>query len=250
MPTKIYTNKEERYVNVFWCSGFDSTYLVCDLVQRGYNVRPFYIKNCITKDGQNHDRQNQQREIDLFPILTDEIHKIGRGRISEPTFIEAKEYASKRCGDILSSYDPVFSREHQYSYLANYCFQTKQNICIGLENVPRPKGSVGPWLKEFVGIHGEYLNCRPNETILEKHDELEIIMNWRFPIVYKKKIELAIESIKRGFHHILKQTTSCRRNDPPCGICGICVTRKKCVDVVYNIYEMSGVLAKDTGETF
>ena len=147
---------DNNLVKVFWSCGFDSTYLVCDLVLKGYTVQPFYLKNCKTKDWKRIERRNQDKEISLFPILSEKINEIGSGKILDVVMIEAEEYKSEECSEILSQHHEIFSKEHQYSYLSNYCFQTNQKIAIGLENVPKPKGSVGPWLKDFVGLHGEY----------------------------------------------------------------------------------------------
>ncbi len=241
---------DNNLIKVFWSCGFDSTYLVCDLVLKGYTVQPFYLKNCKTKDWKRIERRNQDKEISLFPKLSEKINEIGPDKILDVVTIEAEEYKSEECSEILSRYHEIFSKEHQYSYLSNYCFQTNQIIAIGLENVPKPKGSVGPWLKDFVGLHGEYLECRPNDNILKKNPDLKIIMNWRFPITHMKKIELAIDSIHRGFHSILKETTFCRLSEEACGKCGKCKTHFKCVNLPYNLYDISGIVIKDSGNVF
>ncbi|MDO1449468.1 hypothetical protein Q0590_24545 [Rhodocytophaga aerolata] len=210
----------EKPVNLFWTSGWDSTFRLLDLLlvqQR--TVQPFYVKD--------HLRKSLHMEIQTMEKLTGMIFKKAphTKQLLLPTkFKDLK--GIKPNEQIQQQYARLKSVRHlgaQYEWLA--CFAEEEKLYdLELAIETRSPGFFTSYVKpEIIKIHdGKAENFKI--TDLPRNPDISLFQYFRFPIHELTKLDLQQLAIKHDFIDIMNQTWFCHSpiHEQPCGLCMPC----------------------------
>jgi 7-cyano-7-deazaguanine synthase in queuosine biosynthesis len=204
------TNPNIKYV--FWTGGFDSTYLVCDLLVQGYTVQPIYFNFNIDSRNLQYEKHAQyqlkQQMIRLGGHLLPTL-QVSRFKL-DPNVVQKMQRMTN---------EGWFSRPiSQYTYMADYSLRSLVPIASGSEC------GANTILSKLVQ-HKLNDNNRLND--IYHNDDVGIFRNIIFPIVHITKQQMLTNSRMYKFNDILHATVSCwyPKRGNPCGRCKMCQHR-------------------------
>ena len=222
---------------VCWTGGFDSTFVVCNYIRKGYIVQPIYLNfktvdDSYTPFGQTM-RKNSKIEIKKMKELRGVI--INRYNVHSkllPTKIIKKQKPNRIILELMSHIHTkynLFSRKtNQYERIIEVAYHYKILLEIGAINIPGGEFNRLKKMGLITEKHGNYeiINNLPN-----KYKLLGVLKTLRFPIVDLSKRDILAIAKKNQFDDILKQTWSCwfpiskNNKHNPCGKCNMCKER-------------------------
>ncbi len=199
-----------------WTGGWDSTFRVIQLYQRGISIQPIYVID--------HNRPSSEKEIETIASLAKQIEdkfKDSDGRILPVQLIKRKNIRSnvylKRIFKSIKRRQPIGK---QYYWLAclskkygplEQCFHKEdRDQLISIEELTEIKDETGG--KNWV------VN-RKKMGFLRS----QLFKNVRFPLIYISKLEMKSYAEEHGFIDIMDNTWFCHKSgEKPCGGCSPC----------------------------
>lgn len=211
----------EKAVNLFWTSGWDSTYRLLELLLiHKRAVQPYYIIYPM--------RKTWELEIQTM----DKIRQVVYERYPEtrqlllPTIY--KEWKEIKPNELISGqYKRLATLRHlgtQYSSISRYAEELgiyDFELCIDM----RSPGFFSTYVKPCLVREpdGDYFNYRLTEQL--PNPDLALLKYFKFPIHEYTKRDLQDLAQKYNFLDILKLSWFCHnpRNQQPCGVCQPCL---------------------------
>lgn len=219
-------------VNIFWTSGWDSTYMLLQLLHDGYIVQPIYIVNPA--------RRSRRFEI---KAMSDIATAIQAHRHKHPTSLPGQILPLQMYNrnditpdpDITQSYHTI--REHvdlgyQYEYLARFAAEHHDkfpSIALGIE---RPNGEFSSCTAAvesngaFV-LQGDFMVL----DLKQSTNSLKLLFQYfTFPIAEITEVQM-LQNVKRWhFEDIMKHAWFCHKpiDGQPCGFCRPCQQKMEC----------------------
>ncbi len=202
--------------HVLWTGGWDSTFRIIELFNRDLVLQPIYVID--------NSRGSTQKEIETIQLLTDLIHDRfteSKGKILPALLIDKKKirknlyikflYKSiKKKRPIGTQYKWLGYLSKQYKWLEIGFIKKDTDRLLKPEN-----------LKEIIDeTHHKNWVVNPRTTNFYIR---QLFKNYRFPLIYRSKIDMKAYAEENGFLDIMLQTWFCHRsNDKPCGECAPC----------------------------
>lgn len=202
---------------ILWTSGWDSTFRLIKLVQKGVSIQPIYIID--------EDRKSLKIEIKRMNKIKSMIYEKYPGSKSKiyPTQFVAK-------GDI------EYNEETKQSYekLREKTFFGSQAQWISqlskkynnLEHCVHKDDNIESLIRDYVSLEtdlngDEYYKVDKQKASKELYD---LLGNLKYPILDYTKLEIKDIAEKEGFADIMNETWFCHSpiNNEPCGICNPC----------------------------
>lgn len=219
------TKKASLYP-VFWTSGWDSTYMVIQLLRAGKTVQPIYIEN--------PRRKSRRYEISALNQLSDLI----RQRISTGQLLPVKIYSLDDITidpEITSAFEqlnanaPKHQRPlgYQYRYLASFVKQHRDEypkVGLGIERAENPDSCACSGAIRRLG----HLTS-DNEIDPSRSDPalVTLLGNFYFPIIGITEPEMRQNIQKWHYDDIMQHIWFCHRpiQGRPCGFCNPCSSK-------------------------
>ncbi|WP_282043983.1 hypothetical protein [Winogradskyella flava] len=201
---------------VLWTGGWDSTFRVIELFNRGIQLQPIYIKDS--------SRGSMEKEIETISLLTDLIQerfKESKGKILPVKLIDRKDIKSDLYLKMMyKSIKRNQSIGTQYKWLS-YLSKDYEGLEIGFHKKDRDRMLKPHELKEIIDeTNGKNWIVDPKKTSFIK---AQLFKNFRFPLVYISKLEMKDYAEQKGFLDIMLNTWFCHRSEEkPCGECAPC----------------------------
>jgi hypothetical protein len=208
-------------VNLFWTSGWDSTYRLLYLTfVCKQTVQPIYIV-------ENKGRASVNVEMQTMDLIYQEIKKKDPETAKLILPIVYKQLTEIQIDDEISdAYEKItkkLSLGGQYVYLASYAkYSVFDNIELCIIHQGRIFEFLSPLMVEF--NEREFINYRMSE--IDQDETLhKIFGRFNFPIIFQIKPELRDNAKGYGFIDILEHSWFCHSPLPgkiPCGVCPPC----------------------------
>ncbi|MBC3847244.1 hypothetical protein H8K90_12680 [Winogradskyella echinorum] len=202
--------------HVLWTGGWDSTFRVIELYNRGVKLQPLYVIDS--------SRGSTQKEIETINLLTDLIKtrfNNSNGDILPVELIERKDIRSNLYIKLM--YKLIKRRRKigtQYKWLG-YLSKKYEWLEIGFHKKDRDR-LINP--NQLIKITDD-TNCE-NWIINRRKTSFpigQLFKNFRFPLVYISKLEMKEYATEHGFLDIMLSTWFCHRSEEkPCGDCAPC----------------------------
>jgi 7-cyano-7-deazaguanine synthase in queuosine biosynthesis len=222
---------------VCWTGGFDSTFIVCNYISKGYTVQPIYL------DFKNLDdiyipliqtkRNNSKIEIKKIEELTNLINNKFKAHSNLlPTKIIKKQKPNRNILEIMShihtKYNLFTRKTNQYERIIEVAYHYKTPLEIGVQ-----KSTSDDFyrLKKMGLITETSGNYEMIKRLPSNYKLLGVLKALRFPIVELSKHDMLAIAKQNRFDDILKQTWSCwfpvykNKKHYPCGKCYMCKER-------------------------
>ena len=221
---------------VCWTGGFDSTFIVCNYISKGYTVQPIYL------DFKNLDdiyipliqtkRRNSKIEIIKMKEIRLMIKKFKNHSNLLPTKFITKQKPDRNILEIMSyihtKYNLFTRKTNQYERIIEVAYHYKIPLEIGVQ-----KSTSDDFYK--LKKRGLITKMNSNYEIIQNlpsnYKLLGILKTLRFPILELSKHEMLSIAEQNQFDDILKQTWSCwfpvykNKKHYPCGKCYMCKER-------------------------
>ncbi len=206
----------DKAKNVLWTGGWDSTFRVIQLYQRGLTLQPIYVID--------PSRSSTQKEIETIKLLTNQIQlrfKNSDEKILPVKLIKRKDIRSNLYLKVI--YKLIKRKRRigtQYKWLA-YLAKQYSGLEQGLHKEDRDCLFYYNELKEITDETGgkNWVIDRKKIDFLRS----QLFKNIRFPLMYISKLEMKSYAEKHGFLDIMNNTWFCHKsNEKPCGKCGPC----------------------------
>jgi len=222
---------------VCWTGGFDSTFLVCNYIRKGYIVQPIYLNFKNMDDTYSPlfqtKRNNSNIEIKKMEELTNLIsNKFKAHSNLLPTKIIKKQKPNRNILEIMShihtKYNLFTRKTNQYERIIEVAYHYKTPLEIGAINIP---GGEFYRLNKMGLITETSGNYEIIKNLPNKYKFLGVLKALRFPIVELSKHDMLAIAKQNRFDDILKQTWSCwfpvykNKKHYPCGKCYMCKER-------------------------
>ncbi len=206
--------------NVLWTSGWDSTYLVVDLVDRGHIVQPWYVALSVDY------RPSEKTELARMRQIKTMIEERGYPGEVRPLRLVQKSSLPHR-PDLLEAAATV-RREHgtfprQYAFLAALADVLETPLEIGVHKGDNTHGRLDEQVKRDPAT-GEFFFPPDGDP-----DLLRIFRRMSFPIFGVDKHQMGADARARGFGDIMETTWFCSTPlfGRPCGHCVTCLATQR-----------------------
>lgn len=203
-------------VNILWTGGWDSTFRILDLAEKGIIIQPYYISD---------NRKSESFELNAIGEISARLNELQstKSLIMPLKILKSSEIPEDR--EITDSYnilrDQVFMGS-QYDWLARFakCYPGFE-LCIHKDdtafNVIKTFGNV---LKTQNEVSSFYILDKSKST----EDLIKVFGNFHFPILDYSKLDMKRIAENKGYESIMDRTWFCHSpiNNEPCGICNPC----------------------------
>ncbi|QRM89682.1 hypothetical protein FG167_10755 [Lacinutrix sp. WUR7] len=202
--------------NVLWTGGWDSTFRVIQLFNRGLTIQPLYVIDS--------GRPSRFKEIETIHLLTKQIHERfsnSKGEILPVKLIPRKDIPSNLYLKLV--YKLIKHKRRigkQYYWLACLAKEYK-GLEQGFHREDRDSLIYFNELEEIIDeTNGRNWVASPkNMDFLRK----QIFKNYRFPLADISKLEMKQYAEEYDFIDIMNNTWFCHSsNKKPCGECAPC----------------------------
>jgi hypothetical protein len=208
-------------VNVFWTSGYDSTFRVLDLtLHHEVLVQPWYVYD--------QNRPSAKQELKSMKRIRLELNKFDPGRACRLQPLQVRDLdLIPKSPKITAAYKALREAKvvagSQYEYLAQLATFEDIEMEMGLKSDDRPMFHLLPFMEASEDA-GRYK--------LEQGDGplFDLFGRFRFPIYAVSKLEMKNIAEARGFSELLSYTWFCHTpllGGSPCGWCGPCSHAKE-----------------------
>ena len=206
-------------IDFLWTGGWDSTFRIIQLYNRGLTIQPIYIVD--------QSRKSHKKEIETIYLLTEQINirfKNYGGKILPLELIQKKEIKNsiylKLVFKLLRKFNKVRIGK-QYYWIA--CLSHDRKISLEECFIKVNRNSLIPLNEttEIIDETGE-INwiVNPKKMPFLKR---QIFKNMRFPLIYTSKIEMRDFAEKNNFLDLMNKTWFCHESGiEPCGECIPC----------------------------
>lgn len=200
--------------NVLWTSGWDSTFRIVELMEKGAKIQPYYVYD--------KTRFSRKKELETILILNQEIedrYSDRGGEILDLIVIKKKNIKFSLVKKL--SYKRLKKRGHlgkQYYWLSCLASKIKNlELSVHSNDFAFLKGKTTIVEDKNIGKYA-VLSSDVKDVFLK-----QIFGDMRFPLYRIKKLEMKELAEERGFIDIMNLTWFCHDSDEkPCGICNPC----------------------------
>ncbi|WBX70088.1 hypothetical protein [Tenacibaculum retecalamus] len=200
--------------NVLWTSGWDSTFRVLKLIEKGAVVQPIYVFH--------EKRTSRNKELETIKILSKEIldrYGSNGGKILDLITLNRKELKFNLIQKI--SYKILKRKRHlgkQYYWLSCLALKMKNlELSVHSKDFSFLKGKTIIITDENIGSYA-ILDPKVKDVFLKK-----IFGKMRFPIYNLTKLDMKLIAEKENFIDIMHKTWFCHASDvKPCKECTPC----------------------------
>ena len=222
---------------VCWTGGFDSTFVVCNYIRKGYTVQPIYLDFKNVDDSYNPFIQTRRQNSNIEIKKMEEIRSIIINRYNAHSKLLTLKIITKQkhnrnilelMSHIHNKYN-LFTREtNQYERIIEVAHYYRIPLEIGAINI---QGGEFNKLKKRGLIKKTDRNYEIINNLPNKYKLLGILKTLRFPIVDLSKRDILAIARRNKFDDILKFTWSCwfpvykNKKHYPCGKCNMCRER-------------------------
>lgn len=206
-------------INFLWSGGWDSTFRIIQLYNRGLNIQPIYIVD--------PSRKSHKKEIETIYLLSKLIpEKFGntKGEILPVELVNRDEIKKYPLLKIIFQLLRKFGKKKigkQYYWIA--CLLRERKINLEQCFIKVNRNSLIP-LNQTTEIIDETGN--KNWIVNSKKMRFfkrQVFKNMRFPLIYISKIEMKDFAEKNNFLDLMNTTWFCHRSEKlPCGECAPC----------------------------
>lgn len=224
-PLKRYWVRHQQPEYVFWTGGYDSTFLLCDLlIVKKRVVQPIYVRYNL--DSQNNTdfwvRKNRVQEQEAMEKIRDYVvsnFPNTRSLFLDTIYVEKDSLNEEFVRRFQSM--KLFPRKrkiHQYTHLAKIAHDKQIYVNCGVLGLHSKKR-----FERFI-----YYFLGPNSRLrVPKSHPLHFV---KFPLFKQSKKDLCKYSQQHGFDEVLTMTWSCwfPSQSQTCGRCPMCRERYKC----------------------
>lgn len=215
-------NQDNKVVYLFWTGGFDSTFRLIQLLERGIHVQSIYVM-CPNLDSvYGFNRKNVDLEIKTMKNIRNTIYNKfpSYQKYFLPTRYVKSVYQNI---DLAKKYIKITYLKNftqgisQYERLTQYSYYHPRPIELGLEKCGTGMDRLTKDYRIGNDIHNRVdLSIAPPDYI--------VLKNLRFPISDLTKQDMVNISKKNKTYFILKMTWTCwfPKNNKPCGKCNMC----------------------------
>lgn len=203
-------------VNLLWTGGWDSTFRLLQLAQKGAVIQPYYIKD--------PQRNSFKKEIQTMAGIREAVNE----RFTDSCVLEIDIFNQS---DIIVDQEFVQARQNllsrgwigsQYIYTASYARQRNlKNLELSIELPSQPRHGVMPCLDNTE------INEEGYRVISSNADDniLCLFGQFSFPVLELTKMDMLKKSREQGFFDILDTTWFCHHplRGKPCGTCSPCI---------------------------
>ncbi len=209
---------KEKVVNLFWTSGWDSTYRLMELMTEGKTIQPYYILFETRKSAQMELKTME--EIRNYLKSKDNL----KGKLLPLKIIDPKDI--KANPEMQESYDNILKKYYlgnQYPHFANFA---KNSGIKGLELSITVGGRVHNLVKNDVITIEEDgdINYRMSDTA---EGDVATLFKWfYFPLFKLSKVDMGNNAKEKGFEDVMEKTWFCHtptKDGKPCGTCNPCI---------------------------
>jgi len=207
-------------VNLLWTGGWDSTFRLLQLAQKGAEVQPHYIRD--------QHRESGKKELQVMNEIRQKVNqRFPNCIIRETEIINKSDIVINT--NLERSYQNLLIKAWvgpQYIYIASYSQQHKI-MCLELclERMSHDRHVVMPC------VENTELNREGQRIISENVDKdiLYLFGQFSFPTLAFTKLDMLNESKKHGVFDILNMSWFCHRPlfGKPCGTCNPCMSTLK-----------------------
>ncbi len=202
-----------------WTGGWDSTFRIIQLYNRGLTIQPIYIVD--------QSRKSHKKEIETINILSELIpnkFENSKGKILPLELIKRNDIKKYYFIKIIFQLLRKFGEKkigNQYYWIA--CLSRDRKISLEQCFIKVNRNSLIP-LNETTEIIDETGErnwiVNPKKMPFFKR---QIFKNMRFPLIYISKIEMRDFAEKNNFLDLMNTTWFCHRSEKlPCGECAPC----------------------------
>lgn len=206
--------------HVLWTGGWDSTFRIIQLYNRGLILQPIYVID--------YGRPSSKKEIETILALTDQIHhrfESSNGQILPLKFIKREDIPNDYYLKLIFKIIRLDKKKRigkQYYWLA--CLSKKYNYLEQGFHNHEEEGLYLIYLNELTEIidetGGRNWVANPKKMDFFRY---QIFKNIRFPLMHISKLEMKQVAENEGFIDIMNLTWFCHRSDKkPCGFCNPC----------------------------
>lgn len=202
-----------------WTSGWDSTFRVIQLYNRGVIIQPVYVLD--------PGRKSAKKEIETINLLTEQIKnkfQESEGEILPVELIKKKDIKHNYFIKIIFKtlrkfYKPRIGKQYYWLACLSRNEDTGFELCFHKED--REQLISLYEIEEIIDeIGGRNWKVNTKKMNILKQ---QIFKNMRFPLMYVSKIEMKEYAEKNNFLDIMNNTWFYHRSeDKPCGKCAPC----------------------------
>jgi len=217
-------NNSRKTRNVLWTSGWDSTYMILDMLRKGETVQPLYIIN----------PRRKSRFIEMEAM--EKLEKKIRERVKTGELLPTRKYdlreikIDKSIRKALKQISKALSKEgrrplgYQYEYLASFAkiyHDEYPVISLGVEKVSKNEtGGLATAIRLFGKMTPDFrVDQEASQEVL-----IRLLGNFDFPIMDTTEVEMLENVHKWHYEDIMKGIWFCHKpiRGEACGFCSPC----------------------------
>lgn len=210
----------EKFKNVLWTGGWDSTFRVLDLVLRLKNdVQPFYLV-----DNLRNSVDVEQETMERIRLIIGDRSPKALSRIKPLLVIKLDNL--EKADDFKAAHARLRLQGHlgrQYPLIARFAQEYGvEDLELSVHRDDRAYDFIRPHVESVRDNNDEWfelMNDAPNDVRC-------LFGNLLFPILELTKLDMEEIAKKQGYIDILEETWFCHnptRRKTPCGVCNPCV---------------------------
>lgn len=217
---------DNKVYNIFWTSGWDSTFRLVDLVLiKGKTVQPYYVLD--------EKRPSTGIELERMEEIREQL--FSKDSLVRERILPAIEYPASgipQNKEITESLQALKRRSHiggQYDFLARLALHydiRDLELCIHKDD--KAHAFLEQHVEKVTDTEGKY-TYRLGENAEDK--ELHVVFNrFLFPIFEMTKLEMDAYAQEHGFKDIMESTWFCHKpllSKKPCGFCRPCIYTRR-----------------------
>jgi len=238
-----YVNDNWKNVHyLLWTSGYDSTFLLCDLILEGKVVQPIYIDDRVNHGGYHSNPLVKQRGGDTYPRKSTEMELERMDWLQEKIYDEIPNSKSLLLPYVIIS-EPIEEDEKISKVIEKYnewlpnTISEKGWLPVYTDLMVRFQKQFGYdiyWGNDHIeGEFYEEVDCSIEDGIMDvdklpsKYKDLKIFSGLVQPLRHTNKKKMLKVAKQKGFDDLLYYTWTCwYPNDrEPCGECHVCRER-------------------------
>jgi len=206
-----------KKVNILWTSGWDSTFRLLQLMEKGnIMVQPYYILDK-TRNSNYKEKEQMQKIKELIYAKFPNSKEL----LLETKIIEKEKILENEI--ITSSYNKLLQESfmgNQYDWLGRLSKEIGDlELCIHEDD--KAHYFIKDYVCDVEGEEGKYYIVDKNKS---NQDIINVFGNYKFPILHYTKVQMMEEAKRKGCYYIMLETWFCfnPKNGKPCGVCNPC----------------------------
>lgn len=206
-----------KRVNILWTSGWDSTFRLLQLAEKGnVEIQPYYVLD----DGRPSTDIEIQRMKEIKEMILNKWPH-SKNLIKPIKFIKIGEI--KKHPDVTSSYKVLREESFmgsQYEWLG-WLSKNVGNLELCIHEDDKAHYFIRDYVSKVNDVEGEYYKVDSKKC---NKDVVNVFGNYNFPILTYTKLDMMKEAENKNFKDIMMNTWFCFTpiNNEACGLCNPC----------------------------